>query len=119
MDQTGMKISVNKGPWSDILGWILDQGTEPVPVNPWWTMYVTMHPELIITSNEAWFSSIPDENRFGYRIKNGEWTAHGLAYLADIQIDQVYGRRSLYTVTAGPIKDRRNGSYITMKRKKA
>jgi hypothetical protein len=122
MDQTGMKISINKKPWTGIIGYRVNLDTEAVPIDYWFSVYVPLAPELIIKSYgdpPKWITDIDKNRRFGYRIKDGDVDIWGLAMMGESTVESQYDKVPLYTTEIHTLKDRRNDSYITFQRKKA
>jgi hypothetical protein len=122
MDQTGMKISINRKPWTPIIGYTYRQDTEPVQIDYWLLAYYALAPVLVIKSYgdpPKWITDISKNRRFGYRIKDGNLTMWGLAMLGESSLVYEYDKVPLYTTEIHTLKDRRNDSYITFQRKKA
>ena len=115
-----MKISVNRKPWTPIIGYKVNQDTERVPVDEYFAIYIPMAPELIIKSYgdpPKWITDVDKNRRFGYRIKDGNVLIWGLAMMGESTVESTYGQMPLYTTVIYPIRDRRNDSYVTFKRK--
>ena len=117
-----MKISVNRKPWTPIIGYKVNQDTERVPVDEYFAIYIPMAPELIIKSYgdpPKWITDVDKNRRFGYRIKDGNMTVTGLAMLGESSVVYGYDKVPLYTTEIHALRDRRSHSYIIFQRKKA
>ena len=126
-----MKISINKKPWTPIIGYTFRQDTEPVQVDYFNMVYLALAPVLVVKSYgdpPKWITDIDKNRRFGYRIKDGnmtvngnvvEYTATGLAMLGESSVVYGYDKVPLYTTEIHALRDRRSHSYIIFQRKKA